>query len=77
MSMAVLKLTLIMRVKGEDGCGGVFVDVALSYLTSLPSPGLRRLKMKLLPFCCSVSHGETTIHRNKLALLTPPANVSC
>lgn len=37
MSMADPKLTLIMRVKGEDGCGGVFVDVALSSLTALAS----------------------------------------
>lgn len=37
MSTADPKLTLIVRVKGEDGCGGVFVDVALSSLTSLAS----------------------------------------
>lgn len=37
MSTAVSKLTLIMTAKGEDGCGGVFVDVALSSLTSLAS----------------------------------------
>ena len=37
MSMADPNLMLIVRVKGEDCCGGVFVDVALSSLTSLAS----------------------------------------
>lgn len=37
MSTADPKLMLIVSVKGEDGCGGVFVDVALSSLTSLAS----------------------------------------
>ena len=37
MPTAVPRLTLIVTAKGEDGCGGVFVGVALSSPTSLAS----------------------------------------
>lgn len=55
--------------------GRIVDDDALSYLTSLRLTCLKPIKTKVLPHWCSVSYGESTSHRSKLALLMPPAKL--